>query len=394
MRLLQYVDRPGILDLGWGHPPPALLPVRAWSEASAAALSQYGWQLLTYGHNPGPAPLVDWLGSHLSTVDARGATPAETFVTAGASHALELVSTLLTRPGDLVVVQSPTYHLALRILGDHRVSLVPAPADADGIDPDATAALVARAKDEGRRVPLLYLVPTFANPTGATLPDDRRRALVELARRERLTIVEDDTYRELAYDGPPPASMWSRAEGGEVIRLGSFAKTVAPGLRLGWVNAAPGLVDRLADIGYVESGGGVNHATALTMAVFGASGAYDAQLRTAVALFAGQRDVLVAALRAAAPTLTVPSPAGGWFLWVGLPEGLSARALLPAAETAGVSYVDGSKFCVDGAGDDHLRLSFSMLPPDDLVEAARRLGQAVGSPLTGEFSEYSRKTHR
>jgi 2-aminoadipate transaminase len=377
MRLLQYVDRPGILDLGWGHPPPALLPVRAWAEAGAAALSEYGWQLLTYGHKPGPAPLVDWLGQHLSTVDERGGTPAETFVTAGASHALELVSTLLTRPGDLVVVQSPTYHLALRILADRGVSLVAAPADADGIDPDATAALVARVRADGHRVPLLYLVPTFANPTGATLSADRRRALVAVARRAGLTIVEDDTYRELVYDGAPPASMWSHAEGDEVVRIGSFAKTVAPGLRLGWINAAPALVGRLSDLGYVDSGGGVNHATALTMAVFGASGAYAEQVRAGVTLFAVQRDTLVDALRAAAPALAVPSPAGGWFLWVALPPGRSARALLPAAEAAGVSYMDGSRFCVDGAGDDHLRLSFSMLAADDLAEAARRLGRAL-----------------
>jgi 2-aminoadipate transaminase len=378
--MLQYVDRPGVLDLGWGHPPPELLPVRAWAQASAEALAQYGWRLLTYGRNAGPAPLIEWLGTHLSTVDDRGGTPAETFVTGGASHALELISTLLTRPGDVVVVQSPTYHLALRILADRGVELVAAPADDDGLDPDATAALVGRLRAQGRRVPLLYLVPTFANPTGASLPEHRRRALVELGRRARLTIVEDDTYRELAYDGPPPASLWSLAAAGEVVRIGSFAKTVAPGLRLGWVNAAPDLVDRLADIGYVESGGGVNHATAVTMAVFGASGAYDAQVRAGVAHYARQRDVLVDALRAAAPTLTVPSPAGGWFLWVRLPPGGSARALLPVAEAAGVSYVDGSTFCPDGAGDDHLRLSFSMLPPDDLVEAARRLAQAVTTP--------------
>jgi 2-aminoadipate transaminase len=375
--MLQYVDRPGILDLGWGHPPPEGLPVRAWAEASTAALDTYGWRMLTYGHNAGPYPLLDWLLPHLSTVDEREPAPAETFVTAGASHGLELVSLLLTRPGDTVLVQSPTYHLALRVLADRGVRLVAAPGDADGLDPEATGALLERLRGEGARVPLLYLVPTFANPTGASLPAARRAALVALATRTGLTIVEDDTYRELVFDGKPPHSLWSLGGGDEVVRIGSFAKTVAPGLRLGWVNAHPDLIARLADIGYVESGGGVNHATALTMAVFGATGAYDEHLAASLPVYRERRDALVAALRSAGHGLAVPSPAGGWFCWVGLPGGTSARALLPRAEAAGTSYVDGSRFCVDGAGDDHVRLAFSMLSPDDLREAARRLVHAL-----------------
>ncbi|XVV11796.1 PLP-dependent aminotransferase family protein [Actinoplanes sp. CA-131856] len=366
-RLLQFVYRPGILDLGWGHPRPELLPVAQWAVAGAAAAREFGWRQLAYGRGVGPGPLIDWLAGR----DDPG-TAAETFVTAGASHGLALVTEVLTRPGDVALVDAPTYHLALRVLADRGLELVPAPADADGVRPDALAGRLRELRGAGRRVPILYLVPTFANPTGRSLPDERRRALVELARRHDLTIVEDDTYRELSYAGAPPPSLWRLAEGVDVVRLGSFSKVVAPGLRLGWINAAPEVVARLADLGYVDSGGGVNHSVALTMAVFGESGSYDRHLMMIRERYAAQRDALVSALD------EVESPDGGWFLWLPTPAGVRADDLLVAAERHGTSFVPGSRFHVGGrGGEEFVRLSFSHLSPAELAEAGRRLTVAM-----------------
>ncbi|MFG1989055.1 PLP-dependent aminotransferase family protein [Actinoplanes sp. NPDC048988] len=366
-RLLQFVHRDGILDLGWGHPRPELLPVEAWAEAGAAAAREFGWRGLAYGRDVGPGPLIDWLAGR---EDAGAA--AETFVTAGASQGLALVAEVLTEPGDVALVEAPTYHLALRVLADRGLELVPAPGDDDGVLPDAVAGQLRELRASGRRVPVLYLVPTFANPTGRSLPEQRRRALVELARRESLTVVEDDTYRELSYAGAAPPSLWRLAEGAGVVRLGSFAKAVAPGLRLGWINAAPAIVGRLADLGFVDSGGGVNHSVALTMAVFGASGAYDRHLAMIRERYAAQRDALVEGLS------RVAAPDGGWFLWVPTPDGVHADDLLAAAERHGTSFVPGSRFHVGGQGGaGYVRLSFSHLPPPDLAEAARRLTRAM-----------------
>jgi DNA-binding transcriptional MocR family regulator len=362
--ILQFVDRPGLLDLGWGHPRPELLPTDGWQTATEQTLHRYGWQALTYGHPAGPGPLVEWLAGHA------GSRASEVFVTAGASHALALVTEVLCQPGDVVLVDSPTYHLAFRTLLDRGVDLVSVPAD----DPTAVAWTLDRLRRDGRRVPMCYLVPTFNNPTGRSLPPDRRTALIDWARRSGVTLVEDDTYRELVYDGVAPPALWTLAEGGPVVRLGSFAKTVAPGLRLGWINAAPEVIDRLVGLGYVHSGGGVNHAAAMTMATFGASGAYDAHTASLRSRYAEQRDALVAAL---SPVLPVPVPAGGWFLWTRLPDGMTSRSLLPVAERAGVSFADGAQFHVDGDGGGHIRLAYSMLAPDDLVEAAGRLIRAV-----------------
>lgn len=360
MPIVQFEDRP-LLDLGWGHPRADLLPGDGWARASARALEAYGWQALTYGHAAGPAPLIDWLCSR--TADT---APGQVFVTAGASHGLALATEVLTRPGDVVLVDSPSYHLAFPILADRGVTLVRAPADEQGLLPLELPAL-------GLDNPLLYLVPTFANPTGRSLPLDRRRALADLARRGHVTVIEDDTYRDLAYS-PAPPSLWSLAGGRGVVRLGSFAKTVAPGLRLGWLTGPPELVDRLCRLGYIHSGGGVNHTTAMTMAAFAAGGDYDRHLGRLRSEYADQRDALVEALAAAG--LPAESPAGGWFVWLRLP--VPAERLLPVAEEHGVSFVPGRRFWVDGAGgDDRARLSFSRLPPHDLAEAAHRLAAAI-----------------
>jgi len=359
--VVQFDARPGRLDLAWGHPRPSLLPVGAWAAASAAASRRYGWEQLTYGHGQGPGPLLDWLAGHVGD-----AGPEQTFVTGGASHGLALITELLTGPGDAVLVDAPTYHLAFRILTGRGASLVPVPAS----DPAAVAATIHRLRSQGRRVPLLYLVPTFANPTGASLPPGARHGLVAVARREGVTLVEDDTYRELAYDGPAPAALWRLAGGDPVVRLGTFAKTVAPGLRLGWINAAPGRIGELTALGYVDSGGGVNHATALTMAEFGSSGAYAEHLAGVREQYRAQRDALAGAMG------TAP-PAGGWFLWLPVPAGLTGGELLVRAEEQGTSFVPGTRFHVGGGGEDRIRLSFSLLDPDELTEAAGRLKAAL-----------------
>jgi 2-aminoadipate transaminase len=351
--VIQFEHRPGILDLSWGHPRSGLLPVREW----AAAGSGPDWRALTYGAAAGPPRLLDSLGD-----------PGRTFVTGGASHGLALLTQVLAAPGDVVLVDSPTYHLAFPILIDRGLHPVHAPA---GLDPGAL-----RSQIRARRPRFLYLVPTFGNPTGQSLPPARRRELIEVARQEGITIVEDDTYRELVYDGVAPESLWELAGGDPVVRLGSFAKTVAPGLRLGWINAEPEIIRRITTLGYVHSGGGVNHATAVTMAEFRDRGDYRRHLTMIRGEYRTQRNALVEALRKR--MAGVVSPAGGWFLWVPLPDGVDADGLLPVAEEHGVSFVPGTRFWADGSGGrDRIRLSFSHLPADDLERAAGRLADAV-----------------
>jgi len=388
--IVQFRAAAETIDLGWGHPHPAALPVDGWAEATHSALRRYGAAMLTYGHAPGPGPLIEWLCHRLAEVDGAAPDPTHLFVTAGASHALDLVTAFLCRPGDVVLVDSPTYHLALRIIADHRVDIVPAPTGPDGIDPVATTDLVRALLRQGRRVPMLYLVPTFNNPTGRSLPPAVRADLVEAARRTGVTLVEDDTYRELAYPGPAPPSLFSAAETGTVVRIGSFAKSVAPGLRLGWVTAAAPVVRALTARGYVDSGGGVNHANALILAEFATLGLYRRHVEAIRVRYAAQRDALVAAVRRRLPQAEFTVPAGGWFLWLRLPEEAAGTRLLPYAERAGVSYLPGNQFHVADTGHRYLRLSFSLFDPETLAEAARRLGAAYRSAgLSGASARIS-----
>ncbi len=380
--VLQIFERPGIIELTWGHPDLALLPVDALRRAGVAALDRYGPEAMQYGHPAGPGPLLEWLANRIGQQEGRAPAIDEIMTTGGISQGLDQLLTCLTAAGDMILVESPTYHLAVRIMRDHRLNLVPVPTDTDGVLIDALEQILARLQAAGTPPRALYLVPTFNNPTGRSMAAGRRQALVDLAAKRNFVIIEDDVYRELAYDGPAPASLWSLAAPGVVARLGSFSKSLGPGLRLGWLTASRDLVTRLIEGGLLDSGGGINHYTALVVAALCEAGDYDRNLDHLRRTYRERRDVLVNTLQAQLPPgCTVASPGGGFFVWVELPVGADARALLPAAEAAGVSFIPGASFYLDGRGQSALRLALSLHPADRLTEAARRLGVALSEAL-------------
>ncbi len=220
-------------------------------------------------------------------------------------------------------------------------------------------------------------MPTFGNPTGLTLAPARREALAALAQEAGLLILEDDVYRELWYDAPPPPPL-SRLAPGAVVRLGSFSKLIAPGLRLGWLVAAPELVQRCAGSGQLDSGGGLSHFAAHVVAAYLDLGLLDGQIEHLRGEYRRRRDALLAALAQQLPAgCQWSAPGGGFFVWVQLPEGCDSVALAAAAAGAGLSYVPGPRFCAGGGGERCLRLAFSLLPAEDLLEGARRLGKVL-----------------
>jgi 2-aminoadipate transaminase len=378
-RLTQYEATPGVIDLAWGHPDPNLLPVRELGDAAQRALERHGSDILEYGSTAGSPPLIDFICDRLSETDARAPTPAEVVITSGASQGLDLVATLLLSAGDTVLLDVPTYHLAISILADHPVRLEAVASDADGVLPDDLAETVARLRRGGERPRLLYTIPTFHNPTGRKVSLERRTALVALAARENLLIAEDDTYRELSYDGPPPPSLWALDDAAAVIRIGSFAKSVAPGLRLGYVTASAEIATRLATGGLLDSGGGMNHFAATVLAEYAASGDYTRQVERFRTAYRAQRDRLLAGLSAHLPHAASWSrPEGGYFVWVELPPGIGADELLPVAAARGMAFLPGHRFFLDDrAAPGALRLAFSMHPPDTLEEATANLGEAI-----------------
>jgi DNA-binding transcriptional MocR family regulator len=378
--LTQFQPVPGVIDLAWGHPDPTLLPVQQLRAAAERAMDRYGPEMLAYGNPAGPPPLITFICDRLRQTDGRAPTPAEVVITSGASQGLDMAAAFLLDPGDTVLIDVPTYHLAMRILRDHPVHLVGVASDAGGIIPDELARVVTDLRQRQRRPRFLYTIPTFHNPTGRVMPDERRAELLAIAAREELLIVEDDTYRELSYDGPSPASLWATDTSSSVIRLGSFAKSVAPGLRVGYITADAGIVARMVAGGLLDSGGGTTHFAATVLSEYAASGDYASQVDRFRAAYRTQRDRLLQSLAERLPdTVSWSVPAGGYFVWVQLPSGMSAEKLLPVASANGMEFLPAHVFYLDqNEAPDALRLAFSMHPPDVLAEAGARLASAIG----------------
>ena len=373
--------RPGFIELAFGEPDPGLLPVGAVRDAAARALDTLGPAAVAYGEPEGPHALRAGLAQRIAAREGVPVDPDDVVVTAGNSQALDQAVTAFARPGDVALVESPTYNLALLVLRDHPVDVVGVHHDGRGLDVDDLAATVARLRAEGRRPRLLYTIPTFHNPTGVCLAEDRRTALLALARREDLLLVEDDVYRELVYDGEAPPSLWSLDPEAPVLRLGTFSKSLTPGLRVGWVTGREDLRRRFMGTGMIESGGCPSQFAACVAAALLEGGEYEAHVAALRAAYRARRDALAAALRDHLPAgCAFVVPAGGYFIWLRLPAGVTATGLLPHAERHTVSFIPGSRFAVGGE-DDHVRLAFSLYGETELAEGARRLAAAIAAAL-------------
>ena len=372
---IQFSMRPGIVEFTWGHPDLALFPAAGLARAAEFALARPDQAELSYGAAQGPGSLIEplcaWLGQH----EGQAIPTEQMFIAGGLSQGLDLLCTLYTTPGDTILVESPTYHLALRIFRDHRLELIPVAGDSGGLRPDALADTLAELRRRGRPVKFLYTVPNFGNPTGATLPLGRRQAIATLAQEAGLTILEDDVYRHLWYDAPPPPP-FSHLAPEHTIRLGSFSKLLAPGLRVGWLIAAPEIVRRCARSGLLDSGGGVSHFSAHVVAGFMALGLFDPHVEMLRTAYRARHDQLCAALARHLPAgCAWQRPGGGFFVWVRLPEAFDSTAWLPMAEAAGVSYIPGARFYTDGSRSRYIRLAFTLVSEAELEVGARRLGQ-------------------
>ncbi|MFD4672023.1 aminotransferase class I/II-fold pyridoxal phosphate-dependent enzyme [Lentzea sp. NPDC058450] len=351
--VVQEVAPPGVLDLGPGYPGPDLQPVELIRYAYARALDEFGSAALAYGDNAGALPLREVLARRAS------ADPANVVVTAGTSQALHLLGTTFGRPGQTVVTDRLGYDYGRAILTSCGLRLVHVPADSEGMDPAAFESAL-----DGD-IAFAYLNPTFHNPTGQVVGERRRRELLEVARRRGVLVVEDDAYAELGFAAVPPPL--ARLDPDGVIRLGTFSKTLGPGLRLGWLTAGPAVVQRLLGHGVFHSGGSLNHLTSLAVSVLIAQGEYDRHLERLRVHLRGRRDALLGALG----DIDVTAPEGGFFLWLRFGSSHSENGLTAAAAQAGVRVAAGSRFGASGA--PRVRLSYSLNRPEELAAAGRAL---------------------
>ncbi|MGX7760189.1 enduracididine biosynthesis enzyme MppQ [Streptomyces angustmyceticus] len=373
--VVQEVAPAGVCDLGPGYIEPALLPVHLLREAYQQALAEYGAAALGYGHDPGALPLRTLLAARAAAADGHPCEPEQVLLTSGTSQALYLLATSLAAPGDTVLTEELSYDLGRQIFRDCRLRLGTVGTDTSGMLPDALDRTLARAAADGARTAFVYLTPTYHNPTGRTMPPERRLALLDVAARHDVLIVEDDAYAELSLtEGHvPPPSLAALAGYRRVVRLCSFSKTLGPGLRLGWLLTDRVLAGRLASHGLFASGGSLNHTTSLAVSTLLASGAYDSHLASFRAELRARRDTLVGALRAVAgDRLELRTPHGGFFLWLRSTDG--EPDLLARAARTGVVIAAGRRFGTPR--ETGVRLAYSFNPPALLEQAAHRLTTA------------------
>lgn len=374
--VVQSVSPPGVFDLGPGYLEPGLLPVDLLRDAYAQALAEYGSAALGYGADRGALDLRSALADRAAKADGLSCEPGNVLVTAGTSQALQLIATTLAAPGDVVLVDQTCYDLGRLIFTDCGLRLREVPTDSSGMNPDALHEALADERAAGRRVALVYLNPTFHNPTGLLVPTVRRHELLAVSARQDTLIIEDDAYAELSlHDNPTPPSLAGIAGYRGVIRLGTFSKTLAPGLRLGWLLSGTEMIDRLAVHGMLKSGGCLNHTSALAAAVLLRTGDYDRHLNWLRARLRERRDALVTALPACLDEgFELDRPGGGFFVWLRAHHRQREADLVASARSAGVEVAAGSRF--GSVPQPSVRLAYSFNSPVRLTAAVQRLATA------------------
>jgi DNA-binding transcriptional MocR family regulator len=349
-----------------GAPAPECLPVEELADCARAALERDGTTVLSYGPAGGYRPLRDWVA------ERHGVEPERVLLTNGSLQGFVFLAQHLLAGGGprRVLVERPTYDRPLLILQRLGAEIVPVAMDDEGLDLDE----LERALDAGEPPAFLYTIPTFQNPSGLTLAVERRRRLAEIAAERGLLVLEDDPYGLVRYEGEPLPSLFSLDESGQVAYSSSFSKTIAPGLRVGWYVLPAALESAL------EAAATSTYITPVLLAQatvyeFLRRGNFEPNVERVAGLLRTRRDAMLGALDACFPdTASWSRPEGGYFLWLQLPGGTQADALLAAAEGAGVTFVRGADF---GGGADTARLAFSFASPDEIRVGIERLAELL-----------------
>lgn len=379
--LLKVTEQPDVISFAGGLPSPDCFPTEELTAAAERVLVEKPLAALQYGPTEGYRPLREFL---VTLMQGRGLSlPSDQLLTLnGSQQGLDSVAKLLVDEGAVVLVEEPTYLGALQAFRPYGPKFISLPMDEDGLKIEA----LEQALKSGARPRFLYLVSCFQNPTGITPSPERKRAILEVASRYGLPIVEDDPYGELFYEGtrPPILAAMDAEMHGElrhVIYLSTFSKLLAPGLRVGWVAAPKDLVSK-----FVQAKQGLDlHTGSLSQAVayeVCRDGLLDRHVPTIRATYHDRRDAMLAALEQQMPSgVTWTRPRGGMFLWLTLPAGVDAATLLQASLEQKVAFVPGASFHANGGGSNTMRLNFSHSAPERIAEGVSRLAQSLSALL-------------
>src|SRR5918998_86188 len=364
------MSAPDSISLARGAPSLDIVAVDDLRAAAERAFTEDPGGAFSYGNSAGYLPLVEWIA------ERQGVAPEQVIATNGSMQADAFLFQLLVEPGDVVVVEAPTYDRTLLSLGQLGAEILPIPLEPDGIDVNALEV----ALEAGARPKLAHITPNFHNPAGCTLSLEKRRRLLELAERHDFVLFEDDPYVELRFEGGPLPTMLELDGADNVVYASSFSKTVCPGIRVGYLAGPANLIGearRLATSTYISP----SMVAQAIVAEFCRSGAIERSIETVKQALQERRDVLCAALGRELPDARFVVPQGGYFLWVDFPEHVDVHVLDTLSRERGVVFVKGTDFLLEG-GDSSLRIAYSGVSADQVEEAVGRVAAAYGQ-LTG-----------
>lgn len=377
--LFSVASRPEVVSLAGGMPFVSALPLDAVGQTIGRLVAERGAVALQYGSGQGDEALREQI-CEVMALEGIDGHPDDVVVTVGSQQALDLVARVFCDPGDVVLVEAPSYVGALDVFRAYQADVIHVEMDADGLVPERLREALAALAAAGRRAKFLYTIPNFHNPAGVSLSTPRRQEILDICQSAGLLIIEDNPYGLLGFDGEPARAL--RADDAEeVIYLGSFSKTFAPGFRVGWALAPHAVRERLV----LASESTVLCPPAfsqLAVSQYLATQPWWEQVKAFRELYRARRDVLLDALTTHFPAgASWTRPGGGFYVWVTLPAGLDAKAMLPRAVTRLVAYVPGTAFYADGYGSRHLRLSYCYPPPERIQEGVRRLTTVIEEEL-------------
>lgn len=379
--LLKVTEQPGVISFAGGLPAPACFPAEEIALAAERVLAGEAARVLQYGPTEGFPPLRGFLAD-LMQARRINVSAKQIIVCSGSQQGLDMVAKIMIDPGDVVLVEDPTYVGALQAFRPYQPRFVTLPMDEHGLQVDALEQTLAELALQGVTPKFLYTVPTFQNPTGVTLARERRVALLEIAARHALPIVEDDPYGELRYSGEPVPTLASldiarHGEPRQVLYFSTFSKLLAPSLRVGWIVGPEALLHRLA---LVKQGLDLHTGTLAQAIAYETcrDGLLDRHTPRIRAIYHERRDAMLAALVREMPAgVRWTTPEGGMFLWLTVPDTMNVRALLEQAIAQQVAFVPGDAFFANGGGANTMRLNFSHPPAERIVEGVRRLAAAM-----------------
>ncbi len=371
------LPRPAVtpIELTGGVPDPDSLPIEEFIAANERVLRREGKFALMYGGPQGYPGLSEWLANRINANEGLGVNAGNFVITCGSAGGLENLCETFLDPGDVVIVERPTFPGSLRTIISCMPQIEGVPVDADGLVPAALEDVVARVTAQGKRPKLLYTISNYHNPAGATLTLDRRKAVAEICRRNDILIIQDDAYGAIGFEHEPTPSFYFLTGGTGAVLLGTFSKTLATGLRVGWIMGEKPLIDAVTRMRFDM---GVSPWSSRVITEFCESGGFDAHLERVISIYRRKRDAMLAALDERCSRFARWGvPKGGFFLWLQLNEDIDPDRLRVAANEEGVGYVGGAPFFNDGTGHDRARLCYSNVAERDIPEAVMRFGRAL-----------------